>query len=234
MADPFKTTRWSLILTVAGRGEGADDALSELCQVYWRPVYAYVKRHGHSPQDAADFTQAFFLYLLEHECFERADPSRGRFRTFLLTAARNFLSNARDHALTRRGGARTPHESIDAIDAERYLAMNASDLESSPEMVFERQWALRVTERALDRLQREYVERDQEQLFHELRPFLTSDGPGPDGSTPTDRRHDAFRTALSRARRRFGEALRAEIRETVSDAEDVDDELRHLLRVLAT
>jgi RNA polymerase sigma-70 factor (ECF subfamily) len=234
MADPFNTTRWSLILAAAGRGEVADDALSELCQVYWRPVYAYVKRHGHSPNDAEDLTQAFFLYLLEHGCFERADPARGRFRAFLVTAARNFLANARDHALSRRAGARTPHESIDAIDAERYLALNAGDLESSPEAVFERQWALRVTERALDRLRREYVERDQEQLFDELRPCLTSDGPGPDGPTLTDPRHDAFRTALSRARRRFGEALRSEILETVCDPEDVEDELRHLLRVLST
>ena len=232
MADPFQTTRWSLILAAAGRGEVADDALSELCRVYWRPVYAYVKRHGHSPSDAADLTQAFFLHLLEHDCFERADPARGRFRAFLSTAARNFLSNARDHALSRRAGAGTPHESIDAIDAERYLALNAGDLESSPEAVFERQWALRVTERALDRLQREYVERDQEQLFHELRPFLTSEGAAGDGSTDTNKRHDAFRAALSRARRRFGEALRAEIRETVGDARDVDDELHHLLRVL--
>jgi len=232
MADPFTTTRWSLILAAGGRGEGANDALSELCQVYWRPVYAYVKRHGHAPNDAADLTQAFFLHLLEHDCFERADPARGRFRAFLVTAARNFLSNARDHALTRREGARIPHESIDAIDAERYLALNAGDLESSPEMVFERQWALRVTERALDRLQREYVERDQEHLFQELRPFLTSEGPARDGSPGTNQRHDAFRAALSRARRRFGDALRAEIRETVRDAEDVDDELRHLLRVL--
>jgi RNA polymerase sigma-70 factor (ECF subfamily) len=234
MADPFRTTRWSLILAAAGRGPVANDALSELCQVYWRPVYAYIRRHGHAPDESADLTQAFFLYLLEHGGVERADPTRGHFRAYLITAARNFLSNARHHALTLRGGARTPHESIDATDAERDLALNAGDPESSPEAVFERQWALRVTERALDRLKSDYAGRDQEQVFQELRPFLTSAGPPEDTSTRTNLSSDAFRAALSRARRRLGEALRAEIRETVGNEEDVEDELRHLLRVLTT
>ena len=234
MADPFRTTRWSLILAAGGRGAVASDALSELCQVYWRPVYIYIRRHGQAPDEAADLTQAFFLHLLEHGTFERADPARGRFRAYIVTAARNFLLNARDHALTLRGGARTPHESIDARDAERYLALNASDLESSPEAVFERQWALRVTERALDRLGRDYAERGQEHLFRELRPLLTSDGPSQHSATGTGLSNEAFRTALSRARRRFGEALRAEILETIGNHEDVEDELRHLLRVLTT
>jgi hypothetical protein len=121
---------------------------------------------------------------------------------------------------------------MDATDAERYLALNASDLESSPEAVFERQWALRLTERALDRLKRDYVEREQEPLFEQLCPLLTSEAPHQNRSSGTDMGNDAFRTALSRARRRFGEALRAEIRETVSNPEEVEDELRHLLRVL--
>ena len=234
MGDPFRTTRWSLITAATAGDAAANDALSELCQVYWRPIYAYVRRHGHPADDAADLTQAFFLYLLEHRAFDRADPSRGRFRAYLVTSARNFLLNARQRAQSMRRGARTQQESLDAIDAERYLELNAADLESSPEAVFERQWALRVTERALERLKRDYVERDQAHVFQELRPFLTSDVAPDQGAMAANVGNDAFRAALSRARRRFGEALRAEIRETVDESEDVEDELRYLLRILTT
>jgi len=230
MSEAFKTTRWSLIVAAAGDDAIANEALSELCQVYWRPLYAYVRRHGHSPEESADLTQAFFLHLLEHRGFERADPSRGHLRAYLVTSARNFLLNARDRGLSLRRGAKAPHESIDAIEAERYLALNATDPESSPEAVFERQWALRVTERALERLRRGYAERGQEHTFQEVRPFLTSDGSPPNRSAGSSS-SEAFRAALHRARRRFGEALRVEIQETV-DESDVEDELRFLLRVL--
>ena len=231
MADLFGTTRWSLIVAAAGSDAEATDALAELYRAYWRPVYAYVRRHGHAAEESDDLTQAFFLHLLEHRGFERANPARGRFRAYLLTAARNFLLNARARDLTARRGAGTRHESIDAIDAERHLALNAADLESSPEAVFERQWALRVTERALERLKCNYAARGQEDVFQQLRPFLTSDTPSPDRTHPADTNSDAFRAALHRARRRFGDALRQEIRDTVAD-EHVDDELRHLVRVL--
>jgi len=232
MADPFKTTRWTLIAASAGDDSRASAALAELCQIYWRPVYAYIRRRGYSPEESADLTQSFFLALLERGAFARADPSRGRFRAYLLTSTRNFLLNAREHALTLRGGARSHHESIDADVGERALAADPADVETSPEAAFERQWALRVTERALERLREDYVSRGQEDTFQEVRVFLTSDAPPPEGSTRTKLSDDAFRAALSRARRRFGEALRAEIRETVDDDGQVDDELRYLLRVL--
>ena len=193
MADPFKTTRWSLIVSAARGDAYANDALAELCQEYWRPVYAYIRRHGHAPDESADLTQAFFLHLLEHRSFEKADQTRGRFRAYLVTSVRNFLSNARTSALSQRRGAGAPHDSIDAIDAERYLALNAADLESSPEAVFERQWALRVTERALERLKRDYAERGQEATFDELRPFLTSDAPAHDDGAAAGPANDAFR-----------------------------------------
>ena len=234
MADPFKTTRWTLVVAAAGGDTIARDALSELCQIYWRPVYAYIRRHGYAPEESADLTQAFFLGLLEHRGFEKADPSLGRFRAYLVTSARNFLLNARQRGLSLRRGASTKHESIDTIDAERCLALNAADLASSPEAVFERHWALRITERALERLKADYAARGQEHVFLELRPFLTSDASPQDTSTSGGLSNDAFRTALSRARRRFGESLRAEIHETIDDQEDVEDELRYLLRVLTT
>ena len=232
MADPFKTTRWTLIAASAGDDSRANAALAELCQIYWRPVYAYIRRRGYPPEESADLTQTFFMGLLERGAFARADPSRGRFRAYLLTSARNFLVNAREHALSVRSGARIPHEPIDALDAERCLASSSTDRESSPETAFERQWALRVAERALERLRRDYAANGQEEAFRDIRPFLTSDAPAGEASNSAKARDDAFRTALSRARRRFGEALRAEIRETVDGDEQIDDELRHLLRVL--
>ena len=222
---------------VAARGgdDQASSALGELCQAYWRPVYAFIRRRGHSHDAAADLTQAFFLHLLEHRAFDRADQSRGRFRAYLLTAARNFLVSGHLRDLTLRRGAKAPHESIEEIVAERCPSLTAQDHESSPEIVFERHWALKLTGRALARLRADYASRGQEVAFNELCPLLTSDGATPPPGTPHQGHAGdaAHRTALHRARRRFGDALRAEIRETVTDSHEVDDELRFLLRVLA-
>jgi DNA-directed RNA polymerase specialized sigma24 family protein len=238
MADRlFTTTRWSLIVAAGGSGEQAAAALAELCQAYWRPVYAFIRRRGYPPDESADLTQAFFLHLLEHRVLERADQARGRFRSYLLTSTHNFLASARLHDLTLRRGGGTPHQSIDAIESERLPLLSALDQESSPDAVFERHWALNLAERALERVRTEYAARGQEAQFATLRPFLTSDAqtlPSKDDSTRGAGAGDAaYRTALRRARRRFGEALRAEIRETVGDTDEVDDELRFLLQVLA-
>jgi RNA polymerase sigma-70 factor (ECF subfamily) len=234
MADSFKTTRWTLIAAAGRDDAAADAALAELCQLYWPPVYAFIRRHGHTPEESADLTQSFFLHLLEHRAFARADPARGRFRAYLLTAARNFLVNAHTRGRTLSRGAGARHESIDAVDAERRLALNAADRESSPEAVFERQWAVRVIERALERLERQYADKGHEAVFGQLRPFLTSDPGQGTRDSSWEQGSDAFRAALYRARRRFAEALREEIQVTVAEADDVDDELKYLLRVLST
>jgi RNA polymerase sigma-70 factor (ECF subfamily) len=237
MVERFRTTRWSLIVAAGGDDEHADAALAELCEAYWRPVYAFVRRHGHTTEAAADLTQAFFLHLLQHRGFERADQSRGRFRNYLLASVHNFLVSARLHDRTLRRGADIAHESVAVIDLDRCPQLNAQDLESSPDAVFERQWALDLTERALEKLRAEYASRGQSDLFADLRRHLTS-APEPPRSSPADlpavaRGDMAYRTALHRARRRFGEMLRDEIRETLDDRGDVDDELRFLLQVLA-
>lgn len=232
----FMTTRWTLIVAARSDDERAREALTELCQAYWRPVYAYIRRHGRTPEQAADLTQSFFLHILEHRGFERADPVRGRFRSFLLTSARNFLANAREHDMTERRGGRSSHVSIDLVDTERHLAGDAADPQYSPEAAFERQWAIQLMERAVDRLRREYAARRQESLFEQLRPCLTSDGAPTVTSVPSAQEMSdaAVRTAVHRLRKRFADALRVEIEDTVGDAADVDDELRHLLRILST
>jgi DNA-directed RNA polymerase specialized sigma24 family protein len=233
VVDDFQTTRWSLIVAAGGADHNAATALAELCQAYWRPVFAYVRRRGYAADAAADATQAFFLHLLEYGVFARADESRGRFRAYLLTSAHNFLAGARARERTQRRGGNAPHDPIDASDAGLAPALSAKDTDSLPDAVFARHWALNVVERALHRVHAEYAARGQQATFDELRPLLTSDGaatPGPAAdAAPSDA---ARRTALSRARRRFAAALRAEIRETVSDPGDVDDELRFLLQVL--
>jgi RNA polymerase sigma-70 factor (ECF subfamily) len=231
--DRFNTTRWTLIMAARRNDAGAREALSDLCRAYWQPVYAYVRRHGHSPEVTADLTQSFFLHLLEHRSFERADPARGRFRSFLLASARNFLVNARDRELTLRRGGDKPHEPIDYEKAERSLGFAVSDPESSPDAVFERQWALQLMARAIERVGREYAARGQQTQFDRLRPFLTFDGDTGDVSAPDERSNAAMRQALHRLRKRFGEALRAEIADTVGNDTDVDEELTHLLHVVS-
>jgi RNA polymerase sigma-70 factor (ECF subfamily) len=235
VAHEFETTRWSLIVAAGGAGEPASAALAELCRAYWRPVYAFIRRQGRTDDDATDLTQAFFLHLLEHRAIERADQSRGRFRSYLLTSAHNFVASARQRERTLRRGAQVSHEPLEGTAADRNLSLSAQDRESSPEAVFERHWALNVTERAMERVRADYASRGQEHVFDELKPFLTSDGAasadGPlDSGSPAGA---AVRTGLLRLRRRFGEALRAEIRETVDEGHDVDDELRFLLRILS-
>jgi RNA polymerase sigma factor (sigma-70 family) len=233
--NEFNTTRWSLIVAAGGGDERATAALAELCGAYWRPVYAFIRRQGYTDDDATDLTQAFFLHLLEHRAIERADQSRGRFRSYLLTSAYNFVASARQRDRSLRRGARTSHHSIDEADAERHASLSAHDRESSPEAVFERHWALNVTERAMERVRTDYASRGQEHVFNELRPFLTSDGARTAGGPPDRKAPEAaaMRTGLHRLRRRFGEALRAEIRETVDEGDDIDDELRFLLRILS-
>jgi RNA polymerase sigma factor (sigma-70 family) len=234
----FNTTRWTLIADVRRDDDRARQAMTELCQTYWRPVYAYVRRHGHTPEEAADLTQSFFVHLLEHRGFERADPLRGRFRSYLLTSARNFLSNERERSATLRRGGGASFDPIDVVDAERQLAQENVDPQFSPEAAFERQWAVRIMERAIETLGREYAARGQAALFAHLRPFLTSDAtadltPSEESAATRDLTDAALRTAVHRMRKRFGAALRAEIEDTVGSAADVDDELRHLLHIMS-
>jgi RNA polymerase sigma factor (sigma-70 family) len=236
MADKFATTRWSLILAATRDDEGAHDALEELCEAYWRPVYTYMRRHGHVPEEAADLTQAFFLQVLERRSFTRADPAKGRFRSYLLTSARNFLINAREHDHAVRRGGQARHEAIELAEAERYLAQDPPAPDSSPHTAFERQWAIRLMERALERLRTEYAARGRERVFQRLQPLLTSnsapDTPPRRDAAASSMSPEALRAAVHRLRRRFAQALRAEISETVGDIGDVDDELRYVLRVL--
>jgi RNA polymerase sigma-70 factor (ECF subfamily) len=235
-AAAFATTRWSVVLLAAegGEGEAARRSLEVLCRSYWYPIYAYIRRSGHSPHDAQDLTQGFFTFVLEKQLLAKADPTRGRFRSFLLGAARNFLGNEwQKERAAKRGGA-VPFVSLDAALAEQRLAVEPATVDD-PETIFERAWAVSVIELALERLTREQAAGEKAQMFEKLRPSLAgaptasyAELAAEFGST-----EGAMRVAVHRLRQRYRELLRATIADTVEDPREVEAELQHLQRVLS-
>lgn len=232
---PFVTTRWSRVLR-AGENDGAEahEALSGLCRDYWRPLFHFVRRKGYPPAEAQDLTQGFICSLLESNSIARADREKGRFRTFLLGAFCNFLAKEhRSRHAQKRGGGETVF-SLDGDPEATFAAQAAHHL--TPELQFERSWALALLERIMGKLRDEYVRAGREQVFETLRPHLSGAGgrPGYAGiGAEIGLSEGAVATALHRMRRRYGELLREEIASTVDDPAEVDDELRHLLRVVA-
>jgi RNA polymerase sigma factor (sigma-70 family) len=233
----FETTHWSLVLAASDRARPqADEALATLCGSYWYPLYAFIRRRGHDPDRAADLTQGFFARLLEKEFLRSVDPSRGRFRAFLLAACKNFLANEYDRETARkRGGGRAP-VSIDFRDAEgRYLAEPAHDL--TAERLFERRWALTILEQSLDRLEREARQADKSTLYERLKPHLT----GADGrlsyaevGQTLGMTEAAVKKAAQRMRQRYREIVLERIGGTVDDPAQVEDEVRALFTILSS
>ena len=233
----FGTTHWSLILAAKDRGAPqAENALAALCAAYWYPLYAFIRRQGHDPDRAADLTQGFFARLLEKDYLASVDPSKGRFRAFLLAACKHFLANAHDQEVAlKRGGGRRP-VSIDRRDAEgRYLCEPAHDL--TPERLFERRWALTLLDRALDEVAQEFHRSGKGVLYDRLKVVLT----GAEGAAPYARlgaelgmTEDAVKKAAQRLRQRYREVLRELVAETVEEPGQVDDEIRALFAILAS
>ncbi len=231
----FATTRWSLVCAAAEAGSPHQPAaLEELCRRYWPPLYAYLRRSGHSPPDAEDLTQAFLARVIERGLLACACPERGRFRNFLLAALKNFAADAHDHATALKRGGHHPRLALDAAEVERDYGALASP-ELTPDAVYERTWALAVLDRALTALRAEYAARRREALFDglkdhvwgESRETIARAGAGL-GLTET-----AARVAVHRLRRRFATILRQQVAETLADPAGVDAELRHLLAIFA-
>lgn len=215
----------------------ARQALEELCQIYWWPIYAYVRRNGHDAETSADLTQSYFLSLLERGDLERMDPERGRFRSFLLVALRNFLTKQRDRAHTqKRGGGQTPLSlDVDLEDAEaRYVREPAAG--ATPEEEFERRWALTLLERVLRKLRAEAEAAGASERFALLAPHLTGQGEGVAYREIGARlgiSESAVKVAVHRLRKRFGDLLRAEVADTVASEEEVEGEIRSLLAAVS-
>jgi DNA-directed RNA polymerase specialized sigma24 family protein len=232
VSDRFATTQWNVVLTARdGSDTQARHALEALCGSYWYPLYAFVRRRGHSADEAADLTQAFFADLLSRDFLGGIDRSKGRFRSFLLASLEHFLSRERDKAFAlKKGGGRRP-VSLDAHEAEDRYRLEPED-RRTPEMVFERRWGLTVLERTMDRLRAEFA--DQPERFERLRPSLTGAEPAHYREVARDlgMTETAVKAAVHRLRQRYGRLLRDEIAETVADPAEVDDEVRHLLAVV--
>jgi RNA polymerase sigma-70 factor (ECF subfamily) len=223
------------VLAAFGSTPDASRALAELCEAYWHPTYAFVRRNGFDPEDARDVTQAFFARVLERGYLKDPNPERGRFRSFLLGALRHFLANERDwRRAIKRGGALF-HVPIDRRDDDEALRVEPADT-LTPETIYEQQWARAVLELALASTARRYEERGRGRLFDTLKPTLTGDETSsyPALAHALGMNDGALRVAIHRLRKDFGASLRATIAETVAGEDEVDAELRYLLGVIDT
>ena len=230
----FQHTLWSRVLA-AGRVDSPQSrqAIEELCRLYWFPIYAFLRRAGHDRQQARDLVQGFFQYLLERDLLGKADPERGRFRSFLIGIVKNYVRGEHDKEQALRRGGGVDIVSIDEEVAEGRYAHEPST-ELSPEKLFDRRWALQVLEQAMERLQAEYARTGMKELFTELQPYLTGDGESSfaELGARLNRSEGAARVLVFRLRERFRQLIRAVIADTVSDLEQVEMELKHLQAAL--
>ena len=235
VAQPlFATTHWSFGLATADQDSPeAAAALEQLCRTYWYPLYAYVRRRGYGPEDAQDLTQQFFARLIEKGAFGSADPTRGRFRTFLLKSLQHFLADdwRRAHRAKRGGGAfMVP---LDGTVAEaRYVAELTDNV--TPERAYDERWAMTLLEHVLDRMREDYTRAGKRRQFEALQDFLWD--PNPPESRPVlaselNLTEDAFYAAVHRLRAHYRERLRAEVAHTVGDPSEIDPELHYLITV---
>src|SRR5262245_35943719 len=232
----FPTTHWSAVLAAGSESSPQTTAaLAELCQAYWYPLYAYIRRRGNNPTDAEDLTQGFFARLLEKNYIGDVTPGVGRFRSFLLASLKHFLANEWDRAQTSKRGGGKVILSLEEQDAEtRYQFEPVENV--TPETLYERRWALTVLERVLARLRKEFVTTEKAELFDQLKVFLSTDQPDcsyAETAARTGLKEGTVKVAVNRLRRRYGELLRGEIGNTVSQVSEVEDEVRHLISVLS-
>jgi DNA-directed RNA polymerase specialized sigma24 family protein len=236
-ARAFSTTQWSVVLLAAQGGLFAmEGALEELCRKYWYPLYAFVRRRGFDPHEAEDLTQSFFAFFLEKETLKKVDRQKGKFRSFLLASLTNFLNNDWDKRHTLKSGGRRRIFSLDGMDPEERFALEPVE-PSTPEMLFERRWALTLVEQVLGRLRQEYVAAGKAQLFAALATGLTGEVVGQhydQWTVALGMSQGALKVALHRLRRRFGQLLREEIAQTVANQAEVDEEIRQLFALVAT
>ena len=230
----FPNTRWSVVLAARQDSPAAAAALEMLCQAYWYPLYAFVRRNGHSPEDAQDLTQEFFSRLLQKHWLDSASRDKGKLRTFLLVALRNFLHNEwRRVSAQRRGGGVSPVP-MDTAFAESRLAADSQLLPS--EELFDRQWALTLLDRTVNGLRAELTTAGKREDFETLKGYLLADRGSIDYSAVAKQlgvNEGAARVAVHRLRKRFREIYREEISQTLADGEDLEAEMRHLAAALA-
>ena len=230
----FPTTRWTLVVAAGDpRRKEARSALVSLCENYWYPLYAYLRRRGYPPDQAQDLTQEFFMRVLEGRYLDRADPEKGRFRSFLLTSLKFFVADEEDRrrANKRGGGMVVAFEFLSG--EERYQREPAHN--ETPERIFERRWALSVLDRVVEELRKEFLHHGRLEHFERLKVFLLgqSDAPYAALAREMNTSEGALKVAIHRLRKRYRDLFRQEIADTVSDPAEVESELRFLVAVLA-
>ena len=231
----FPVTHWTDIVAARREGStGAAEALNRLCTNYWYPIYAYIRRKGHSDPDAQDIAQGFFYHVLERNLLGAADRTKGKFRSFLLGSLNYFLANHRDfERAEKRGGGAIFISLDDKTGSERYALEPVDDL--SPEKLFERRWALDLHDQAILHLHEEYSRQSKERLFVHLKPFLSDQTDAGDYAAVARELKmtaGAVTTATNRLRGRYAEFITAEVARTVASPEEVPSERRHIYELL--
>ena len=233
----FQTTRWSVVLVSAqSQAPGTKEAFADLCKLYWYPLYAFIRHRGHSPEDAEDLVQGFFLHLVEHKTLSRVDRSKGKFRSFLLASLQNYLSNEADRARCLKRGGKAEFVHLDLEGAEDRYRLEPVDA-LTPEKIFDARWAMALIGEALNRLDREYVSQGKATIFQALRAFLD---PINTKSLPSYEEVAAqlavsvgsAKTLIHRLRKQYTAFVREEISRTVANSADVDAEIHQLCEAL--
>jgi len=236
----FPTTRWSIVLAAGDWEPGQDDgaaatraALEWLCERYWQPLYLYTCRRCFNPELGRDLTQEFIATVLERNWLHRADPHRGRFRAFLLTSLKRFLADRYDHdQAQKRGGGQTAID-LACSGSEDRLQREFAD-QTTPELLYERQWAITLLERVIEGLREHFQGTGGLAQFDALKPFLMGDDQDYRGTAAAlDMSEGAVRIAVHRLRKLFQRRFREEIAETVATPEEAEEEIRYLLNVLS-
>lgn len=232
----FATTQWSVVRAAADSDvETARSALEELCQIYWYPLYSFVRFQGEDSSTAADLTQAFFADLLQRQDIKKVDPDLGKFRSYLLASLKNFLNNQWDKKRAQKRGGDRLKISLDFHDADqRFLETPADGL--SPEQCFERQWALTLLDRVRSAVRTQFSKRGKAHVFDTLQVFLAGKNQESTIAQAANRlgmTEVATKVAIHRLRTQFGEQLRAQIQATVATESEIEDEIQHLFEVLS-
>jgi RNA polymerase sigma factor (sigma-70 family) len=233
-AVAFATTHWSMVMTAQGDSPEADKALEKLCRNYWWPIYGFVRRQGHSPEEAQDLTQGFFAFLLERKGLDTVGPEKGLLRSFFLASVKNFLANARRSAMADKRGHGRP-----ALPLEELLERERAHLEPlntlTADRIYEREWALTLLDQVLGRLAEEYRIAGSATLFDRLKQLLAGEPDRPSQAQIAEElgmTENAVKQAFHRLRHRYGALLRDEVAETVAKPAEIEDELRHFIAVL--
>ena len=233
--DNFVNTRWTVVLTAGHKSSPqSDQALADLCRTYWYPLYAYVRRQGHSRENAEDLTQAFFARFLQKNYLEGLSSDRGKFRAFMLACMKHFLANEWDRNTRQKRGGTAQHFSLDWQSADERYHLEPPD-SASPDVLYDREWALALLEQVVTKLRKEYTDAGKGELFEHAKGFLMGTGDGvPHAQAAVDLNMDegALRVAVHRMRKRYRDMLKEEIAQTLSSAADVQGELRSLQQAL--